>query len=238
MMTLTGELSFKAGLRDTLPTVFGYISIGLAFGITAKANGLSVLEIILMSLITYAGSAEFIIVSLLAVHAGFWAMILSVFLVNARMILMSTVVAPYTSHESLLKNIWAGTLLTDETFALTMNKLNYTDHKLNFTWLNSANLFAYLTWAAASGVGGILGNLIDDPQKYGFDFALVAMFIGLLYLQIIADRSIKFNVQLTVILFVAVLMYFGMAFITANALLLIVTLLGCGFGMVLKHVVK
>ncbi len=119
-----------------------------------------------------------------------------------------------------------------------MNKLNYTDHKLNFTWLNSANLFAYLTWAAASGVGGILGNLIDDPQKYGFDFALVAMFIGLLYLQIIADRSIKFNVQLTVILFVAVLMYFGMAFITANALLLIVTLLGCGFGMVLKHVVK
>lgn len=235
---MTGDLDTKSALHETLPTVFGYIGIALAFGITARANGLSVLEIFLMSLITYAGSAEFVIISMLAMHVGFGSIVLSVFLVNARSILMSTVVAPYLSHESMLKNIWAGTLLTDETFVLSMNKLNYTDRKLNFRWLDTSNLAAYTAWGLASAVGGMLGNLIADPEKFGIGFALVAMFIGLLYLQVIADRTIKLAIQLVVILFVVAAMYFGMAFVPQNGLLLIVTLLGCGFGVVLKHVVK
>lgn len=235
---MTGDLDVRSALKETVPTVFGYIGIAIAFGITARANGLSVLEILLMSLITYAGSAEFVIVSLVAMHAGIGSIVLSVFLVNARMILMSMVVAPYLSHESMLKNIWAGSLLTDETFALSMNKLNYTDHQLNFKWLNTANLFAYLVWGGTSAVGGMLGNLISNPEKYGFGFALVAMFIGLLYLQMISDRTIKLTIQLVVVLFVAVLMYFGMKWLPQNGLLLVVTLLGCGFGVVLKHVTK
>ena len=151
---------------------------------------------------------------------------------------MSTVVAPYLSHESMAKNIWAGTLLTDETFALSMNKLNYTGRKLNFRWLDTANLFAYLVWAFASAVGGMLGNLINNPEKYGFSFALVAMFIGLLYLQMISDRTIKLLVQVLVILFVVVLKYLGMRWLPQNGLLLVVTLLGCAFGVVLKHGIK
>lgn len=237
-MRMTGDLTARAGLKDTLPTVFGYIGIALAFGITARANGLSVLEIFLLSLITYAGSVEFVIVSLIALHAGVWSIVLSAFLVNARVILMSTVIAPYTAHESLWKNIWIGSLLTDETFALAMNKLNYTSRRLNFTWFNVSNLAAYLTWAAASLIGGALGNLIVNPERYGIGFALVAMFIGLLYLQLISDRTIKFGVQLTTIGFVAILMYFGMAIIPENILLLFVALLGCTFGVVIKHVTQ
>lgn len=57
------KLDFDTGIKDALPTVFGYIGIGLAFGIVGKTSGLSVLEILLMSLITYAGSAQFIMVS-------------------------------------------------------------------------------------------------------------------------------------------------------------------------------
>lgn len=237
-MRVTGDLDTRSALKETLPTVFGYIGIALAFGITARANGLSVLEIFLMSLITYAGSAEFVIVSLIALHAGIGSIVMSVFLVNARMILMSTVVAPYLSHESLAKNIWAGTLLTDETFALSMNKLNFTDHHLNFRWLDTANIFAYLVWGFTSAIGGMLGNLINNPEKYGFSFALVAMFIGLLYLQMISDRSIKLTIQFIVVIFVAVLMFLGMKWLPQNGLLLVVTLLGCGFGVVLKHGTK
>lgn len=235
---MTGDLDTKSALKETLPTVFGYIGIALAFGITARANGLSILEIFLMSLITYAGSAEFVIVSLVALHAGIGSIVLSVFLVNARMILMSMVVAPYLSHESMWKNIWAGTLLTDETFALSMNKLNFTGRKLNFRWLDTANLFAYLVWGFSSAIGGMLGNLISDPEKFGFSFALVAMFIGLLYLQMVSDRTIKLMVQFIVVLFVIVAMYLGMRWLPQNGLLLVVTLLGCGFGVVLKHGTK
>lgn len=97
---------------------------------------------------------------------------------------------------------------------------------------------AYVTWAISSGIGGVLGNMIPNPEKYGIGFALVAMFIGLLYLQVVADKSIKLTIQLSVIGIVAVLMYFGMAVMPQNALLLVVALVGCFAGVVMKRVVK
>lgn len=234
-MRMTDDLSPRAGVMEAVPTAFGYIGVGIAFGIIAKANGFSLLEILLLSMVTYGGSAQFIMVSMMAVHASLLAILLSVFLVNSRMILMSTVVAPYFKSESMMRNIVIGSLITDETFALGMNKLNYTDHTLRFGWYNAANLFAYLIWAVATVVGGALGTLIVDPQKFGMDFAIVAMFIGLLYLQVIADKTIRLTIQLAVIGFVIVIMVVGLIFIPKNALLLLAAILGCSFGVVLKH---
>ncbi|MSE21981.1 branched-chain amino acid ABC transporter permease, partial [Lactobacillus parabuchneri] len=109
---MNGELTVSAASKDTLPTVFGYIGIGLAFGIVGKASGLSPLLVTLMSIITYAGSAQFVIVSMLVTHSPILSIIFSVFLVNSRMILMSTTLSPYFKHESMLKNILVGSLLT------------------------------------------------------------------------------------------------------------------------------
>lgn len=229
------QLDIRTAVKDTLPTVFGYIGIGIAFGVVGKASGLSTFIVILTSLITYAGSAQFVLVGMLASHSPMLTIIFSVFLVNSRMILMSTTVARYFKKDSLLKNILVGTLLTDETFALSMSKLNYTNGKLNFEWFNTSNLIAYVTWALSSFIGALLGNLITDPEKFGLDFALVAMFIGLLYLQLISDKSIKFNLQLIMIGITLVLIYFGLVFITSNMLILVVTIIACAIGVILKH---
>lgn len=229
------QLDIRTAVKDTLPTVFGYIGIGIAFGVVGKASGLSTFIVILTSLITYAGSAQFVLVGMLASHSPMLTIIFSVFLVNSRMILMSTTVARYFKKDSLLKNILVGTLLTDETFALSMSKLNYTNGKLNFEWFNTSNLIAYVTWALSSFIGALLGNLITDPEKFGLDFALVAMFIGLLYLQLISDKSIKFNLQLIMIGITLVLIYFGLVFIPSNMLILVVTIIACAIGVILKH---
>src|SRR5699024_5278983 len=135
----------------------------------------------------------------------------------------------------LWKNILLGTFLTDESFALGMNKLNYTDRKLNFNCFNTVNLASYLTWIVGTALGAMLDSLITYPTKFGFGFAITAMFIGLLYLQIISDKTISLKLQLTIILFVLILTYFGMAFIPGNLLILVVTLLGCALGVILKH---
>ncbi|MFT8402101.1 MAG: AzlC family ABC transporter permease [Lentilactobacillus diolivorans] len=230
------ELTVSSASRETLPTVFGYIGIGMAFGIVGKAAGLSPLLVTLMSIITYAGSAQFVIVSMLVAHSPIASIIFSVFLVNSRMILMSTTLAPYFKGESLFKNVLVGTLLTDESFALGMNKLNYTESHLNFSWFNTANVISYLTWIVSSLVGAVLGNFISNPEKFGLDFALVAMFIGLLYLQLISDKAINFNLQLIVVGFVLIAIYLGLIFIPSSLLILIVTLVACAFGMVMKRV--
>ncbi len=234
-MNLNNHLTKRAAVTDTLPTVFGYIGIGLAFGIVGKSAGFSPLIVTLMSLLIYAGSAQFITVSMLVSHSPIVSIIFSTFLVNARMILMSMTLAPFFKKETLKKNIFLGTLLTDESFALGMNKLNDTGGRLNFTWMNTVNWLSYLTWVISTFVGSFIGNLITDPNTYGLDFAIIAMFIGLLYLQIISDRSLHRLLQLLVILFTLVLVYLGLIIIPSNLLIVVVTLLGCGFGVMMKH---
>ena len=231
---MNADLSFRSGLKDVVPTLFGYIGVGLAMGIVANTSHLSVLAVLLMSLIVYAGSAQFIIISMLLAGSPVSAIVLSTFLINSRMILMSMSIAQYFKKDSIWQNIGLGSLLTDETFALSMNKINLTDKKLRPQWLHAANIIAYLVWAAATVVGCLLGNLITDPNQFGLDFAVVGMFIGLLYLQIITDRSKSLKTQLLVVLFVAIAMYFLMRFVPGNIALLIATLLGCGFGMVVS----
>ncbi|KRL94132.1 branched-chain amino acid permease (azaleucine resistance) [Levilactobacillus hammesii DSM 16381] len=217
-----------------LPTVFGYIGVGLAFGIVAHTSHLSLLVVAGMSFIVYAGSAQFIITSMLLLHDPLSGIFISTFLVNSRMILMSTSLAQYFRHESLFKNLLIGTLVTDETFALAMNKQNKTNGKLSFAWQSAANLVAYLVWGVATIVGAILGGMIADPTRFGFDFALTAMFIGLVYLQLISDRHLGLPLQLMVMIFVAIVYYFMIGLMSQNFALLVATVAGCLFGMEMK----
>ncbi|MDN4462627.1 AzlC family ABC transporter permease [Fructilactobacillus sanfranciscensis] len=232
---MNGNLSLRSGIKDTIPTLSGYIGVGLAFGIVAKSAGLNLLIIVLMSAITYSGAAQFVIVSMLVSGSTFLSILVAVFLLSARMLLMGMTVAPYLKKESMKRNIILGSLLTDETFALTMNKLNYTKRIVNFEWLNTANILAYLTWIIASGIGGSLGSLIPNPNKFGLDFAFIAMFIGLLYLQILADRTIAFKLQVIMVLVTLGLTYLGLIFIPSSLLLLVVTLVGCWLGVKIKN---
>ena len=220
---MNNKLDRKTAFKDTLPTIFGYIGIGLAFGIIASSAGLNIFLVGAMSLFIYAGSAQFITVSMLSAGAPIISIIIATFLVNSRMILMSMSVAPFFKEYSLFKNISIGSFLTDESYALGMNKQNYTNGKLSYEWFNTANIISYMTW----GISSVLG----------LDFALVAMFIGLLYLQVISDFTIKKKVQVIVIIVVLFLVFFGMIILPSNVLIIIVTLIGCTIGVVLKNVI-
>ena len=234
---MNDRLDVKAGVRDTLPTVFGYIGIGLAFGIIASSVGLNPFFVGAMSLFIYAGGAQFITVSMLSSSFPILSIVLATFLINSRMILMSMATALFFKRYSVFKNIIIGTFLTDESFALGMNKQNYTNGRLTFEWFNTANIVSYFTWVVSSVLGALLGGIVKDPKVLGLDFALVAMFIGLLYLQVISDITIKKKVQFLVIVVVFFLVYFGMIFIPSNLLIIVVTLIGCAIGVVLKHVI-
>lgn len=224
---MNDKLDVKTGVKDTLPTVFGYIGIGLAFGIIASSIGLNPFFVGAMSLFIYAGGAQFVTVSMLSSGFPILSIIIATFLINSRMILMSMAVAPFFKKYSIYKNISIGTLLTDESFALGMNKQNYTRGILTYEWFNAVNLVSYFTWVVSSVIGGLLGGVVKNPKALGLDFALVAMFIGLLYLQVISDITIKKKVQFLVIVVVFFLVYFGMIFIPSNVLIIVVTLIGC-----------
>ena len=77
------EKDFWQGVRDALPTALGYISIGLACGVVASPY-LSPLEMALMSVLVYAGAAQFAMISLIAAHSSILNMALTVCLINLR----------------------------------------------------------------------------------------------------------------------------------------------------------
>ena len=106
--------TFSDGVRACVPTILGYLGIGFAMGVVGKGIGLSILQIFLMSLIVYAGSAQFIICGMLAIQAPISSIIVTVFFINLRHFLMSLSVAPYFQKATLWENIGIGSLLTDE----------------------------------------------------------------------------------------------------------------------------
>ena len=86
---------FKEGLNAGWPICLGYLPIGMAFGVLAQKAGLTPLQIGLMSIMVFAGSAQFIAVAMLAGGASAPAIITTTFVVNLRHMLMSSALAVY-----------------------------------------------------------------------------------------------------------------------------------------------
>lgn len=225
--------SFRKGIIDCIPTLFGYVGIGIAAGIIGKAANLTILEITLLSIIVYAGAAQFIITGLLLTTAPIMAIIFTVFLINLRHLLMGMTIAPFFKRFSLINNIGIGTLLTDETFAVAVNAISQ-QKTIDANWMHGLNITAYLVWIMSCITGAILGNWLPDPYQFGFDFSLIAMFIGLLYLQFINDKKHTKLHYLFVIFIVSILMIFLMRIMIPELAIIVATLLGCFIGVLIE----
>lgn len=225
--------SFRKGIIDCIPTLFGYVGIGIAAGIIGKAANLTILEITLLSIIVYAGAAQFIITGLLLTTAPIMVIIFTVFLINLRHLLMGMTIAPFFKRFSLINNIGIGTLLTDETFAVAVNAISQ-QKTIDANWMHGLNIAAYLVWIMSCITGAILGNWLPDPYQFGFDFSLIAMFIGLLYLQFINDKKHSKLHNLFVIFIVAILMIFLMRIMIPELAIIVATLLGCFIGVLIE----
>ncbi len=223
--------SFLDGVKACVPTILGYVGIGFAMGVVGKGIGLSVFEIFLMSLLVYAGSAQFIICGLLAISAPVSSIIVTVFLVNLRHFLMSLSVAPAFRKESMLGNIGIGTLLTDESYGVLTTALqNGKQPSLN--WMNGLNVCAYISWIIATVLGALLGKFIPNPEVFGLDFALVAMFLGLFLFQ--AELPLKRRMKQTILVLASVVisLYLFMWWTTPEIAVIVATLIGCFVGVV------
>ncbi|MGU3218731.1 AzlC family ABC transporter permease [Staphylococcus aureus] len=86
------HLSFRQGVQECIPTLLGYAGVGISFGIVASyLENFSILEIILLCLVIYAGAAQFIMCALFIAGTPISAIVLTVFIVNSRMFLFKYV---------------------------------------------------------------------------------------------------------------------------------------------------
>lgn len=229
-----GFVTFRDGIISCVPTILGYLGIGIAAGVVGKASNLSVLEIGLLAVVVYAGSAQFIISGMIFMGSPLSAIVLTTFLVNLRHFLMSLSVADYYKKENLLTSIGIGTLLTDESYGVLMTALQ-NKKRVSVSWTYGLNITAYVTWIGATILGGVIGDFIPNPEKIGLDFALIAMFIGLIILQVNLPLKNKTKETIIILSSVIISLYFLMSILSPEMSVIGATLIGCSVGMVVHH---
>jgi 4-azaleucine resistance transporter AzlC len=224
---------FLAGARACLPVVLGYLAIGMAFGVVARTTGLSVAEATLMSVVLYAGSAQFITAGMLSASAPALAIIVTVGLLNIRHMFYSAALAPQLPRAPLWKNILVGVELTDETFAVAASRFG-AGAAVEHPWLFGVNVTAQLTWVAATCLGALLGQKVANVSALGLDFALTAMYAALLVLQI-AHRPLL-RVAITVAVSAALVAVAGSVFLSGSWAIVAAAVAAATLGVVLEEV--
>jgi len=160
----------------------GYLPIGFAYGVLAVNGGLSTFQTVLMSIIVYAGSAQLIAASLFAQMISPFSIIATTFIVNLRHLLMSAALAPYLQSWKNVQVAIFSYELTDESFGVHSLWFEQGHHLP--TSSIAINMICQFAWVIGSLVGAVAGNLIEDVRPFALDYALPAMFIALLVLQI------------------------------------------------------
>ena len=227
------EKGFKEGVKASLPTALGYVSIGLACGVVGANSGLTPFQMGLMSLLVYAGSAQFVMCAMFVAGADLFSIVMTVFLINLRNFLMSLHATTIFTKSGLWQTICIGTLITDESYGVLLNE--HVHHKnISTVWMHGNNITGYIAWLFAVILGTALGSVIPNPETLGLDFALVAMFVSIFESQLAAMMQFVKLKKIGLILLAVTLSYFLLVIVISESLaVLLSTLIGCFAGVLL-----
>ncbi|MBV7564529.1 AzlC family ABC transporter permease [Pseudomonas sp. sia0905] len=172
---------FFQGLRDMLPMLLGAMPFGIIYGSLAGAAGLDAWQTIGMSVLVFAGSAQFIAVSLLTGGATLAVLWLTTLVVNLRHALYSATLQPFVRHLPKRWRIPLAFWLTDEAFAVVQQRYAQRDDSPNKHWyFLGAGLAMYGNWIGCTLIGLLFGQAVPNLAAWGLDFAMIATFVGII----------------------------------------------------------
>jgi 4-azaleucine resistance transporter AzlC len=165
-----------AGARDILPLVVGTTPFAIIFGTLAVAAGLPPFGAMAMSVLVFAGSAQFVSISLIGGGAALPVIWLTTFVINLRHALYSATLQPVARDWPLPWRVLTAFWLTDECFAVLERRLQ-TDGETNaLPYFIGAALFFYSNWLCWTAIGALLGHQMPGLAALGLDFAMIATF--------------------------------------------------------------
>ena len=175
---------YRTGVRVAVPFAVAVGAFGISFGVLAREAGMGSLAPVIMSITTFAGSAQFAVASVLGTGGGVAAACIAALLLNARYGPIGMSVAP-TLQGGRLKRLLEAQIVVDESWALSNKGGGRFDRHI----LIGAGSLLYAAWVVGTTLGVLAGNLIGDPNKLGMDAAFPALFLALLVGQIRSRRA-------------------------------------------------
>ena len=170
------------GFKKSLPVAMGYLPAGIAFGVLAQVAGIPVWAIIMLSIVLYAGAAQYACLPMLSAGLPIGNIATNIAAINLRHVFYGMPLLQYLPKNKLAKT-YCLFALTDETFSVMTSLPNESRPSL----ILPISLFNQSWWVLASTIGIMIGSTLSDLVPH-LDFALVCLFAILAYEQF---QSIK-----------------------------------------------
>ena len=168
------KAALRAALPHTIPVLTGYIVLGAVYGILMDSMGFSLLWSLLASTFIYAGSMQFLSVTMLSSGFNPLFTLWMTLMLNSRHLFYGVSMLEKYRGLGRLKPYLIFSL-TDETFSLVCSTEppEGVDRKWFLFFLSFLN---QMYWISGSLLGSILGRMIEFNNK-GIEFVLTALFV-------------------------------------------------------------
>ena len=164
----------RDGARTAAPIAVAVFVVGMSFGVTARP-AIGAAAAIAMSVIVFAGSAQFAAVAVLADGGAALTAILAGILLNLRFLAMGMAIAP-SLPGGRLRRALQGQAIVDASFALASRG----GGRFHAPTLIGGTLAQYPAWVLGTVAGVLAGGLVHDPDALGLDAIFPAFFLVLL----------------------------------------------------------
>ncbi|MGA9859576.1 MAG: AzlC family ABC transporter permease [Solirubrobacteraceae bacterium] len=183
-LELSPRARFIAGARAAIPFAAAGLLLSASFGVVARQAGLGELAAITMSLIVFAGSAQFAAVAIIGAGGSLQAALLAAALMNSRFLAMGVALAPSLPGNALRRAAQAQAVV-DASWAMALRS----DGTFDRHFLFGATAPQYVTWALGTVAGVVAQGVIGDTSRFGLDAVFPAFFLALLMAEARNPRS-------------------------------------------------
>lgn len=169
----------SATFRDSFSVSLTVGAYGVAFGAAAVANGFSVLQSCLLSLLTFSGASQFAVIGVIGAEGSALSAIATASLLGTRNALYGVIMAPKLKVKGL-KRIAAAQVTIDESTAVALGQeIRGVDAMRKGFWYTGIGVFIF--WNLFTLAGALGAQAMGDIRAFGLDSAVPAAFLGLVW---------------------------------------------------------
>jgi len=167
-------MSFTKGFLETSPVAVGVGAYGAVLGVLAAGKGVSALQVAVMDVTIFSGSAQFIILDLWHTALSLGGLVTAILAINLRYLLVGASLQPMLASASTLRKLLLLHLVADENWAVAM--VAFREGRGGPAFLFGGGVCVMAAWVAGTVAGNLFSEAVPAALLASLDVAFLAVF--------------------------------------------------------------